>query len=322
MFKTPVTVLSFTAVLLFGFFGCKKDNDPAPAPVPDVDNKVPVAHAGIHHEVTLPVDTVNLIGNGTDSDGIVSAYLWSQVSGPIESIIENPGASTTRVAFSKSGSYLFQLMVVDNSGATGLDTVSVLVKPSVLDSVTLGANAQDGYLDLTFAGNGTGSDYTDPNSPEIDASAWTAYNGPDILRGALFFNLTKLPANVTIQSAKLSLYSNPTPLNGNLVDANFGTNNAIFIERITSGWDMSSGYNTKPTTTTTNSILIPHTNLPRLDLIDVDVTNLVKDMMANTNYGFGIRLQSEVQYTSRLFCGIRYSDASKHPHLKIIYNIN
>ncbi len=83
-------------------------------------------------KLTLPVDTVNLIGNGMDSDGVVSAYLWSQVSGPNESIIENPGASTTRVAFSKSGSYLFQLMVVDNSGATGLDTVSVLVKPSVV----------------------------------------------------------------------------------------------------------------------------------------------------------------------------------------------
>jgi hypothetical protein len=41
-------------------------------------------------------------------------------------------------------------------------------------------------------GNGTGTDYTDPNSPEIDAAAWT-YNGPDILRGALFFNLGKIP---------------------------------------------------------------------------------------------------------------------------------
>jgi hypothetical protein len=118
------------------------------------------------------------------------------------------------------------------------------------------------------------------------------------------------------------LYSNPTPLNGNLVDANYGTNNAIFIERVISSWDMSSGYNTQPTTTTVNNILIPHTNLPRLDLIDVDVSNLVKDMIANTNYGFGIRLQSEVQYTSRLFCGIRYADTSKHPHLKIVYNFN
>lgn len=320
MLKTLFIRLTCAAILIIGFNGCKKDNDPPP--VPDNDNKVPVAHAGFHHELTLPIDTVNLIGNGMDSDGVVAAYLWSQVSGPKESIIENPGAPGTKVTFSKSGSYLFQLMVVDNGGATGLDTVSVLVKPSPVDSVTLSANAQDGYLDMTFAGNGTGSDYSDPNSPEIDASAWTAFGGPDILRAALFFNLAKLPANVTVQSAKLSLYSNPTPLNGNLVDANYGTNNAIFIERITSSWDMNSGYNTKPTTSTSNSILIPHTNLPRLDLIDVDVTNLVKDMMANTNYGFGIRLQSEVQYTSRLFCGIRYSDASKHPHLKIVYNFN
>jgi hypothetical protein len=320
MLNSLLVRLTFATILILGIYGCKKDSDPAP--VPDIDNKVPIAHAGLHHELTLPIDTVNLTGTGMDSDGVISAYLWSQVSGPMESIIENQGAPTTNVKFSKSGSYLFQLMVVDNGGATGLDTVSVLVKPSPLDSVTLGSNAQDGYLDLTFAGNGSGADYTDPNSPEIDASAWTAFGGPDILRAALFFNLAKLPANITIQSAQLSLYSNPTPLNGNLVDANYGTNNAIFIERVTSSWDMSSGYNTKPTTTTVNNILIPHTNLPRLDLIDVDVTNLVKDMIANTNYGFGIRLQSEVQYTSRLFCGIRYADTSKHPHLKIVYNFN
>ncbi len=319
MLKDLFTRLSLASVLIIGFYGCQKDNDPAP--VPDIDNKVPVAHAGNHHELTMPVDTVNLIGNGTDSDGVVSAYLWSQVSGPKETVIENPGAPTTNVKFSQSGSYLFQLMVIDNGGATGIDTVSVLVKPSLLDSVMLTANAQDGYYDLTIAGNGLGADYTDPNSPEIDAATWT-FNGPDILRGALFFNLAKLPANITIESAKLSLYSNPTPMNGNLVDANFGTNNAIYIERIVNSWSMNSGWATQPVTTTTNNILIPHTNLPQLDLIDVDVTNLVKDMTATANYGFGIRLQSEVAYTSRLFCGIRYSDASKHPHLKVTYKFN
>ena len=166
MSKTLTALLAL--FLIIGFYGCTKDTDP-----PDTDNIKPRAIAGTHHELTLPVDTVYLIGSGTDSDGVVSAYLWSQVSGPKESVIENPGNGTTKVQFSQSGSYLFQLMVVDDGGATGVDTVSVLVRPSAIDSLTFQANPQDGYLDLTFAGNGAGLNNTDPNGPEIDVAAWT-----------------------------------------------------------------------------------------------------------------------------------------------------
>jgi hypothetical protein len=300
-----------------GFYGCTKDNDPV-----DVDNIKPRAIAGVHHELALPIDTVYLVGSGTDSDGIIISYLWSQVSGPKESLIENPGAATSKVQFSQSGSYLFQLMVVDNSGATGVDTVSVLVKPSTIDSVTFQASPQDGYRDITFAGNNSGGNFTDPTSPEIDAAAWTVNGGAANQRGAFIFNLALLPANATILSAKLNLYSNPTPLNGNLVDANSGPNNAIYIERVIGSWNTSSSWANQPATSPTNQLLIPHTNLSKLDLIGVDVTNLVKDMMANTNYGFGIRLQNEVIYNSRIFCGVRYADSTKHPTLKIVYQLN
>jgi hypothetical protein len=316
MSKILITAL-FSLFLVSGFYGCTKDND-----LVDVDNIKPNAVAGIHHELTFPIDTVYLIGSGTDTDGVVTAYLWSQVSGPKESIIENPGTPTTKVQFSQSGSYLFQLMVIDNGGATGVDTVSVLVKPSAIDSLTLQANLQAGYMDLTFAGNDSGGNYTDPNGPEIDASAWTSNGGAFNQRAAFIFNFTQLPANATILSAKLNLYSDPTPLNGNQVDANYGSNNAIYIERVISSWNTSSAWANQPATTATNQILIPHTNLPQLDLIGVDVTSLVKDMLSNTDYGFGIRLQSEVTYTSRLFCGARYADTTKHPSLKIVYQIN
>ena len=316
MSKTLITAL-LSLFLFSGFYGCTKDKDPMV-----VENNIkPKAVAGVHHELTFPVDTVYLMGSGTDSDGVVAAYLWSQVSGPKESIIENPGNPSTKVQFSQSGSYLFQLMVVDNGGATGVDTVSILVKPSLIDSLSLQANPQAGYMDLTFAGNDAGANYTDPNGPEIDAAAWTSGGSAFNQRAAFIFNLAQLPANATILSAKLNLYSNPTPSNGNLVDANYGTNNAIYIERVMSSWNMSSSWANQPATTATNQILIPHTNLTQLDLIGVDVTGLVKDMFANTNYGFGIRLQSEVQLTSRLFCGARYADATKHPILKIVYQI-
>ena len=124
--------LFFYVFILFAltFSSCQKDNQ----------NKVPVADAGAAHMITLPTDTVTLTGTGTDADGTITGYLWSQVSGPVESEIVNPGSLSSLVNFTKSGTYIYQLMVVDNLGATGLDTVSVVVNPSPIDSITLTAN--------------------------------------------------------------------------------------------------------------------------------------------------------------------------------------
>ena len=95
----PLVLLSILFVV-----SCKKDFE---------ENKVPVADAGTAKTITLP-DTVVLSGTGTDADGKVVAYLWSQVSGPTNSIIVNPGSTNTVIRFTVPGSYLFQLMVTDD----------------------------------------------------------------------------------------------------------------------------------------------------------------------------------------------------------------
>ncbi|MDP4214357.1 MAG: DNRLRE domain-containing protein, partial [Bacteroidota bacterium] len=196
----------------------------------------------------------------------------------------------------------------------------VLVNPSPIDSLTL-TDADAGYFDLTFAGNSS-LDYTDPQSPGLDAAAWSWNGLPDILRGSLSFDLSKLPQHIIIQSAKLNLYSDPTPNNGNLVDANYGSDNSISIQRITSTWSMSSGWFSQPTTSTQDQVIIPHTDQPRLDLIGIDVTPMVTAMYAGSNYGFFFRLVNENENTSRLFCGVRHADASKHPSLKVVFKYN
>ncbi|HMH33753.1 MAG TPA: hypothetical protein VK543_12025 [Puia sp.] len=35
-----------------------------------------------------------------------------------------------------SGSYVYQLMVTDNQGATGIDTMTIKVNPAIIDTVT------------------------------------------------------------------------------------------------------------------------------------------------------------------------------------------
>src|SRR5262245_36807395 len=91
------------------------------------ENEVPVADAGDSKVVTLPDDSETLSGTGTDSDGQVVAYLWSQVSGPGAALIVNPGSATTDVEDLSEGTYLFQLMVTDDKGATGVDTATITV---------------------------------------------------------------------------------------------------------------------------------------------------------------------------------------------------
>lgn len=172
-------------------------------------------------------------------------------------------------------------------------------------------------------GNSSGLDQSTPISHELGAAEWT-YNGQAIgIRAAVQFDLSSIPSTALIISAKLSLYSNPNALNGDHVNPNYGTDNSMFIQKITNSWDAATvNWIHQPATSNTNQISIPSTTLPTLDLIDIDVTKLVNDMVANnSNYGFMIRLQNEILYNSRIFCSSKYPDATKHPKLVVIYQL-
>lgn len=144
------------------------------------------------------------------------------------------------------------------------------------------------------------------------------------MRAAFKFDLSSIPSTATVMSAKLSLYSNPTPTNGHHPDdlgANSGSNNAMLIQRITTSWTANAvTWNNQPASTNSHQVIIPHTSAAFLDLIDIDVTQLITDMTGtNTNNGFMIRLQNEVIYNSRVFCSSFYTTAEKHPKLVVTY---
>ena len=172
-------------------------------------------------------------------------------------------------------------------------------------------------------GNGNELDGTDPNAPEIGATSWTDHGVRIGMRALLKFDLSSIPANATIASAKLTLYSNPTPLNGDQIHPNSGPDNTMLIQQVTSMWDPGTvRWNNQPATTTNNEIVIPHTDQSFLDLVDVDVSQLVNSMVStNSNNGFFLRLQTENIYNSRIFCSSKYSDSTKHPKLSISYTV-
>lgn len=308
-----IKAIPFVAFLLTTllFISCNK---PDPVIVP----KPPVANAGADQTIQLPLQSFTLTGSATTPQGSISGSLWSLISGPNVPTINSPASATTTVGNFVAGTYLFQYRVNNTDGLTGLDTTKIIVNPSPI--VTLTLQPANNTTETHIIG-GPSLDLYDPTAPEFAAAAWTINGASAYYRGLVKFDLSSIPANATIVSAKLTLYSNPTPLNGNHVDPNFGSDNSMFIERIASNWSSATAkWSNLPATTSSNRISIPHTSQKILDLVDLDVKNLVSEMIStNTNYGFMIRLQNDVIYNSRIFCTSKYSNASKHPKLVVVY---
>jgi hypothetical protein len=97
-------------------------------------NNLPVADAGADNLISLPTNSVSLTGSGSDSDGTISSYTWSKVSGGTATL---SGASTAALSCTnlEAGAYVFRLTVTDNRGGIDSDDVSVIVNSPPMVSV-------------------------------------------------------------------------------------------------------------------------------------------------------------------------------------------
>lgn len=147
------------------------------APLP---NKPPVAQAGTDVVVQLPQDDVVLSGSGSDEDGSIKTYQWKQLSGPAVATFSQPQNAQTSVNGLIEGIYQVKLVVTDNDGATGADTVLITVKAApqpVSNSapvVTAGTN-----ITLTLPVNATtlSGAATDGDGTIVNYQ-WTKVSGP------------------------------------------------------------------------------------------------------------------------------------------------
>ncbi|NDK55407.1 PKD domain-containing protein [Pontibacter fetidus] len=110
--------------------GCSNGDDPDPAPIDPAGNKKqPIANAGADLRIYLPVDSVKLVGSGTDADGTIAKYEWAKLSGPASYNLINSTAAEAKVKNLIEGDYAFTLKVTDNDGLSDADTVLVIVGP-------------------------------------------------------------------------------------------------------------------------------------------------------------------------------------------------
>jgi beta-glucanase (GH16 family) len=94
-------------------------------------NVAPTANAGADKNITLPTNSVVINGSGTDSDGTISSYAWTQVSGPSTATLSGNTSANLTASALVAGTYVLRLTVTDNGGLTGSDDVSVVVNPAV-----------------------------------------------------------------------------------------------------------------------------------------------------------------------------------------------
>jgi hypothetical protein len=139
-------------------------------------NIPPVANAGLNKNITLPTNSVTLTGSGTDSDGVIVSYLWTKVSGPSTFTIVSPTLSTTVINNLVAGTYIFQLLVTDNQGATNAATATVTVNAAPINQPPTSNAGNDQTIQLptssvTLTGSGTDGDGS------IVGYLWTKISG-------------------------------------------------------------------------------------------------------------------------------------------------
>ncbi len=162
------------------------------------------------------------------------------------------------------------------------------------------------------------------DNSQFVASAWTFGSKFGIIRSVIDFDISTIPENVIINSAYLSLYAWNSD-NGMGPHSGLSGSNACWLQRITSEWDEETiTWNTQPSTTTVNQVFLYGTSNPSQDYIDIEVTNLIKDMISDpqNSYGFLLKLQNEEYYRRMNFCTSDHEDLLKHPKLEICYSVN
>ena len=100
-------------------------------------NAPPTANAGPDQSV-VGGTAVSLPGSGSDPDGTIVGYSWTQLTGPAVTLTgaNSATASFTAPSVSTATVLTFQLTVTDNMGAPGSDTVDITV-----NSATGGGNS-------------------------------------------------------------------------------------------------------------------------------------------------------------------------------------
>ena len=145
------------------------------------DNTPPTANAGADQSVFIGT-SVTLSGSGTDSDGTITGYLWTEGATTLSN-----SASFTKSDFTV-GTHTLTLTVTDDDGATATDTVFITIVPNSPPTANAGADQ------LINLGDNTSLDASGSSDSDGSIVAYLWQEGTITLSGNANFTLTGLTA--------------------------------------------------------------------------------------------------------------------------------
>ena len=268
------------------------------------------------------VDTMQAIDNTLQRLSAASAG----GPGSDSSIITSPFIDDNLIqSYRSSGNYTGLDSIVSNAPDISLEEFASVMEQAIDSVPTLKTTA---YIrsnlsmkeEVLYSNSGAASVPCN-HSDEFESVVWTAGGNTVVGRSFIQFDLSKIPPGAVITKASLSLYAHLDPMNGNLIDAQYG-NNAGYLQRITNNWLCGTSWNGQPATTTTNQVLLPQSTTTTQDYTNIDVTQLVKDMQVNGNYGLALKQVNEsTPYHSMIFYGPKAAYLTKAPLLQIEFTI-
>ncbi|AYB33172.1 PKD domain-containing protein [Chryseolinea soli] len=208
-------------------------------------NKPPLAIVQDNQTITLPTNSINLVGSGFDPDGIIASYKWIKVSGGTATLT-NDNTTTLTVTNLQEGQYAFQLTVTDNGGATNADITIVLVRPANVNQPPIAFAGGDKRLYLpvnatSLLGSGSDVDGT------VISYDWTQTGGPaatlagqdgatlrvsNLAQGTFSFRITVTDDMLASSFDQMTLLVVP-PTNNLAPDVKLGLDTIIYLPQNT-----------------------------------------------------------------------------------------
>ncbi len=161
------------------------------------------------------------------------------------------------------------------------------------------------------------------DSEEFSAISWTSSGTPFVTRSFIDFNITSIPENAFIDSAKISLFAHGNTAHGFGHDPLSGSNE-FYLQRVITSWEENSvTWNNQPECTTMSQKTLPESTIQFQDYYRIDITDLVKDMHETPSQSFGLMLSliTEEGFRRVFFASSDVIDESKRPKLEIYYSI-
>ena len=131
-------------------------------------NQSPIASAGANQTITLPTSSFTLNGTGSDPDGTVASYAWTKITGPSGPTITSASSAVTTVTgVTTAGTYVYQLTVTDNLGATAISATTITVNSAGIVGTFSVFAGSDQFLAAGTSTTSLSGSYTVNDSVEL-----------------------------------------------------------------------------------------------------------------------------------------------------------